>query len=393
MLIAERRADRSVSDCEARNVRHAHRSCADVSGTRAARERNHEGGHQITTKRIILDTDPGIGTPGADIDDGLAIILALHSPELKVEAITTVNGNVDVDVGTANALRLLDVVGAPAVPVARGSDRPLRGSMRSIRDAFSRALGNGEQAAGVGPTARKVHDRHAVDLVVDLVRSNPGEITFVAIGPLTNLAAAIHRDPSVSRDLASVVIMGGAATVLAQNMTTVAEFNMYVDPVAANVVLRSGATIDIVGLDVTMQVFLTKTDVDRLKMQPTALAMWIADRALPWIDFLGRAFPDRPEYRDGCALHDPLALAALIDPGLVTFEPAVVAVEERSRLTRGQMVADRGLAIMRPSTAPNARVATAVDVAGFKDLFLSRLTSPAGGPRAPLNHSPNEGCR
>lgn len=336
----------------------------------------------MTVRRIILDTDPGIGSPGADIDDGLAIILALHSPELKIEAITTVNGNVDVDVGTANALHLLDVAGAGDIPVARGSDRPLRGSMRPIREAFARALASGEPPAPAPPTARRTSERHAVDLVVDLVRSHPGEITFVALGPLTNLAAAVRRDPYVARDLAGVAIMGGAATVLAQNMTTVAEFKMYVDPVAANIVLQSGAAIDIVGLDVTMQVFLTKADVAWLRAQGTPLATWIAERALPWIEFLGRAFPDRPEYRDGCPLHDPLALAALIDPGLVTFEPALVAVEERSWLTRGQLVADRGRAIMRPSSAPNARVATAVDVAGFKDLCLPRLTARRQGDRA-----------
>jgi inosine-uridine nucleoside N-ribohydrolase len=229
-------------------------------------------------KRVIIDTDPGIGVPGADIDDGLAIILALKSPELSVEVLTIVNGNVGMEEGTANALRILELMGASHIPVAKGMAKPLLREMAPVREAFNQVLSKGKRLSEVGseqetPTLSSLPE-HAVDLLVSRVMSAPGEITVIAIGPLTNVAMAMLKEPRFAENLKELIVMGGAATVLAQNMTTVAEFNMYTDPEAAKIVLHSGAPITMVGLDVTMQVFLTREHLAKIAQYKTPLISW-----------------------------------------------------------------------------------------------------------------------
>lgn len=330
-------------------------------------------------KRVIIDTDPGIGVPGADIDDGLAIILALKSPELSVEVLTIVNGNVGMEEGTANALRILELMGASHIPVAKGMAKPLLREMAPVREAFNQVLSKGKRLSEVGseqetPTLSSLPE-HAVDLLVSRVMSAPGEITVIAIGPLTNVAMAMLKEPRFAENLKELIVMGGAATVLAQNMTTVAEFNMYTDPEAAKIVLHSGAPITMVGLDVTMQVFLTREHLAKIAQYKTPLTEYIVSRAEPWIDFLGMAFPKWPEYQNGCALHDPLAIGVVLDPSLVRTERAYVDVETGSDLTRGQTVADRGLAIMPPSQEPNVNICVEVDTERFMELFISRVVT------------------
>jgi inosine-uridine nucleoside N-ribohydrolase len=330
-------------------------------------------------KRVIIDTDPGIGVPGADIDDGLAIILALKSPELSVEVLTIVNGNVGMEEGTANALRILELMGASHIPVAKGMAKPLLREMAPVREAFNQVLSKGKRLSEVGseqetPTLSSLPE-HAVDLLVSRVMSAPGEITVIAIGPLTNVAMAMLKEPRFAENLKELIVMGGAATVLAQNMTTVAEFNMYTDPEAAKIVLHSGAPITMVGLDVTMQVFLTREHLAKIAQYKTPLTEYIVSRAEPWIDFLGVAFPKWPEYQNGCALHDPLAIGVVLDPSLVRTERAYVDVETGSDLTRGQTVADRGLAIMPPSQEPNVNICVEVDTERFMELFISRVVT------------------
>ncbi|HEY6760335.1 MAG TPA: nucleoside hydrolase [Baekduia sp.] len=322
----------------------------------------------MSPTRIILDTDPGLGAPGADIDDGLAIALALRSPEIVLEALTIVVGNVDVEIGRANAEALLDRLDATHVPIAVGAGRPLVEDLAPLRALFDAHLPDaGDRPAdppGSGDAAR---------LLVDRVLASPGEITVVAIGPMTNLALAIALEPAFAENVRELVLMAGAATTYAQNITTVADFNAYADPEALQVVLDSGAPIRMVGLDQTMRVLLTRADAERMRAGGDAFGAWAADCTDAWIDFLHAAFPERPEHADACFLHDPLTIAAVIDPTLLTWAPAQVAVELQGRLTRGLAVADRGLALLPPAGPPNAQVAIDTDVDRFRSLFLDRM--------------------
>jgi inosine-uridine nucleoside N-ribohydrolase len=203
--------------------------------------------------------------------------------------------------------------------------------------------------------------------------ASPGEITIVAIGPMTNLATAIALEPGFAAAVGELVLMAGAATTYAQNVTTVADFNAYADPEALQMVLDSGAPVRMVGLDQTSRVLLDRGDAQRMRDGGDPFGVWAAECTDAWIDFLGTAFPERPEHADACFLHDPLTVAAVIDPSLLTWAPAHVAVELEGRIARGMAVADRGLALMPPAGPPNAQVAIDTDVERFRSLFLDRM--------------------
>lgn len=344
----------------------------------------------MTPIKVIIDTDPGMGEPGSDIDDGLAIVLALRSPELDVLGLTVVNGNVDADVGTDVARRLAQRLGLPQLPVLRGADSPLARDMGPVRSLFERVLPARHASpqaspAQLGPTEAT----HAVDWMIDKVHEFPGEVVVVAIGPMTNLALAIQKDASFASLAAELVLMAGSATGYAQNVTVVGDFNTFVDPEALQVVLESGANIRMVGLDQTSQVRLTTADVNRLRQGGHAgsddFTDWIADCAESWITYLHHAFPNRPEHADGCFLHDPLVVAAVIDPPICAWEQAAVATVTDSELARGLVVADRGLAL-QPRPDCNATVAVSTDVGRFARLFFERITTqqlsglPSGAP-------------
>jgi purine nucleosidase len=327
---------------------------------------------------VIIDTDPGLGEPGSDIDDGLAIALAVRSPELDVLGITTVNGNVPVPTATDVARRLIDRLGVPGIPVAQGAAAPLERDLAELRGWFSRfeRAVDSEQAAGREPLGPNTGES-AVELLTRVVAERPGEVTVIAIGPMTNLARAIQADASFAADVGELVLMAGSATGYAQNVTVVGDFNAYVDPEALDIVLRSGAKVRMVGIDQTSQVMLTRDDAKLLAASTDEFARWAALCTDAWIDFLARAFPNRPEHRGACFLHDPLVVAAVIEPSICAWEPAEVKVELVSELARGLVVADRGLAL-RPMGASNARVATGTDVARFHELFMARVGSPLG---------------
>ncbi|MGN9809981.1 nucleoside hydrolase [Micromonospora sp. BQ11] len=334
--------------------------------------------------RVVIDTDPGLGAPGADIDDGLAIALALASPELVVEGLTIVNGNVDIAAGTANALGLLERLGRTDVPVFVGAGTPLRRDMAPIHDLFARVLPD----AGV-PAAQPVtrpRPEHAAVWLAETVLAAPGEITILAIGPMTNLALALTLRPEMAGAVRELVLMAGAATTYAQNVTPVGDFNAYVDPEALDVVLCSGAPIRMVGLDQTMRVRLTRAHAALLRAHGSKFAIWAADCTDAWISFLHAAFPSRPEHVDGCFLHDPLTIAAVLRPDLLRFEPAYVQVETASELCRGLVVADRGLALAPPPAPPNAAVAVDTEVDAFVEFFLDRMLAAVPEAAPPLPH-------
>lgn len=324
---------------------------------------------------VIIDTDPGLGEPGSDIDDGLAIALAFASPEIELLGLTVVNGNVDAATGVDVARRLTERFNRPDVPVVLGATAPLTRDMQPVWDLFDAAVAANPHADRAthglrGPTTTQ----HAADWLVEQVNARPGEITVVAIGPATNVALAIQRNPHFAHNVAEVILMAGSATGYAQNITVVGDFNAYVDPEALDIVLRSGAKIRMVGLDQTSQVMLSRDDAAELRARDggDGVAEWIAACTDAWIDYLGEAFPARVEHQTSCFLHDPLVLAALIRPELCTWEQADVQVELVSELARGLVVADRGLALKKPGPA-NAVVATATDVDAFRRFFLDRM--------------------
>jgi inosine-uridine nucleoside N-ribohydrolase len=174
--------------------------------------------------------------------------------------------------------------------------------------------------------------------------------------------------------------MAGSATTYAQNVTTVTDFNAHADPEALQMVLECGAPVRMVGLDQTSRVRLTRGDAQRMREDGGAFGAYAAECTDRWIDFLAAALPNRPEHADGCFLHDPLTLAAVIAPDLLRWEPAHVAVELHGRLTRGLAVADRGLALIPPAGAPNALVAVDTDVDAFHSLFLERIACAQPSP-------------
>ncbi|MFP3712403.1 nucleoside hydrolase [Puerhibacterium sp. TATVAM-FAB25] len=324
--------------------------------------------------RVVIDTDPGTGVAGADVDDGLAIGLALRSPELEVEAVTVVAGNVPVERGVAGTLEILDAAGRSDVPVHRGAGRPLvqdpaawRAHLDGRRDDDAvRRLWH-----GIGPvgSALRARPTTAARALVELVDAAPGELTVVALGPLTNLAQAMLLDPAWAEKVAGLVVMGGAFDVPG----VLREQNAAYDPEATHVVLSSAAPLRIVPLDVTLRTLMTPADVDRLDRAADDLARYLARTVRPWV-----AWSAERSGRGGCPLHDPLTVATLLDPGLVTTRTAAVGIELRGSLTRGRTVAwdpsddvpraDLALPEVHPAT-----VATGVDGDRLVALLLDRL--------------------
>jgi len=302
-------------------------------------------------RKVILDCDPGH-------DDALAILLAHGNPELDLVGITTVAGNQTLDRTTLNARRVCTVAGIRDVPIAAGCDRPL---LRELVTA-----GEVHGATGLdGPEWPEpevpVEPAHAVELLVDLLMSAPGEITLVATAPLTNVAMAVRREPRIVGAVREVVLMGGSYT--RGNQTPAAEFNVYVDPEAAAIVFEAGWPVTMVGLDLTHQAPATPSVLERIAAVGTPLTAVVTEL----LRFYGR----RHTPPDGPPLHDPCAVARVIDPALVACRDAFVAVETQGRWTRGMTVVDFA---GRLGHAPNASVATTLDAAGFWDLLVDALT-------------------
>lgn len=314
-------------------------------------------------RRVLLDTDLAMGAPGSDIDDGFALALALADPEMAVELVTTVSGNTDVDTATRLTLDLLDRLGHSDVPVVRGASRGIRGWWRGP------AQSPGARPAGsVGSKPGR-----AAGQLVERVMAEPGELTIVAIGPLTNVALALALEPAVAERVQEIVVMGGVFLKHTNRANMPGEFNTWADPDATAIVLRSGAALRFVGLDVTEQVRLTREHASRLVASRRDFARFAGACADEWISHQGRTFPGDPQSKDSCAMHDPLAVATVTRPDLVTWHPAAVQVEAASAITRGVMVADL-LTAEHPPPA-NCQIAVAVQSARFLDLFLERIFS------------------
>lgn len=309
-------------------------------------------------KKIIMDVDVGV-------DDALAILLATRSPELDLQAITTVSGNVHVDQTTLNSLKVLEAIGKPEIPIAKGFSKPLEREFE-VGDDYHGKDGLGDSNL---PSPRiPVDGRHAVDLLVEETRANPKGITVVATAPLTNIAAAILRDREFTRRVQELVIMGGAYAVTPYgygNMNPVAEFNIYVDPEAASIVFQSGIPITAVGLDVTTN---PKTRLTKELYQK------ISEAGTPIPRFAALITKQLMTRYGSMHLHDPMAVAVAADPTLVTTREYHVDVETVSSLTRGQTVADRRGGLPESSMQrPNAKICTTVNGERFLKLFMDRV--------------------
>jgi inosine-uridine nucleoside N-ribohydrolase len=295
--------------------------------------------------------DPGI-------DDALALILALRSPEVQVIGITTVAGNASVGMTSANAIRVLEHMNADSIPVVMGSANPLS---HTLEDALSYHGSDGLGDCDLPPPKLPLHSGKAWDFLARSVLDAPGKITLMATGPLTNVARAFKLHPELPELLARLVLMGGAYGLTPYgtgNRTPYAEFNIWQDPEAARIVFDSGVDIFAVGLDVTMDpaACLSNRHLEQLENGHSPTARLVAEL----VEYEVR-------YHECCRMHDPLALAVLLDASLLEFTSARVEIVEGNSW-------DRGLTHILPSdSSPLIQVASAVDGPRFLDLFLSRI--------------------
>ncbi|MGE5204935.1 MAG: nucleoside hydrolase [Chlamydiota bacterium] len=340
--------------------------------------------------RVIIDTDPGV-------DDALALLLAMRSPELKIEGITPVAGNVPLELTLPNALRMLEIAGRMDIPVAAGAKEPL------VRRLVTATYAHGENGLGgavfPAPKTKPIAET-AADFIRRIVRRYPGEVTLITIGPLTNVGLALRSDPELAGLVRGLLMMGGSLS--GGNITPAAEFNVYVDPEAARIVFQSGIPITMVGLDVTRKTTLTEEHVRTLEAAQNPVSQAAAK--------IGRSELEhnRAEgFLVGPNMHDPLAVASVINPALVKLQDYYVDVETEGELTSGATLgyspvagdlrrrpekaekanrtyAIRGSAptllstrtspVVRDKFAPNVKVAVDVDSAKFFELLIGRLS-------------------
>jgi purine nucleosidase len=299
----------------------------------------------------------------------MAIVYALNRPGIKLEALTTTFGNTDIETATVNTLRILELVGRPEIPVARGPGRSLLKPFIKGADHVHGRNGLGE--VSLPSPRRRAVDEHASDLMVRVARENPGAITLCPVGPLTNVALAIAKAPEIAPLFKEIVIMG--STIFHPGIqgipTAMADANFWNDPEAAQIVLRSGAKIKLVGMDVTMKVLLTK----RMR-EEIAAAGGVGATMMEIADFYVRSYETMYPGIAGCGLHDPLAVAIAEDPSLATTERMCVDIELAGPLTRGQTVADRR---NTASDRRNADVCLEIDSERFSRRFVAALKSLA----------------
>lgn len=307
--------------------------------------------------KLIIDTDPGI-------DDAMAILFALASPELEVVGLTTIFGNVRTELATQNALRLLEFAGRSDIPVAHGAQMPLHVPFDRPADFVHGANGFGE-VYRPEPTIRP-DPRSAAQFIVDMVMQHPGELTLVPIGPLTNIALALMLEPRIVDRVAGIVLMGGAATVNG-NVNPAAEANIWNDPHAADRVFTAGWPIVMVGLDVTMQVVMDAPYFAALRNSRTG--EFVCDIARFYLEFHNQVHG-----MSACHTHDPSAIAYLIDPTLFVVEYGPIRVLTEG-IAAGMTLWDRRGEWRQAnewSAARPAGVCTGVDAARLLALYQER---------------------
>ncbi|ETD85616.1 nucleoside hydrolase [Rhodobacter capsulatus] len=308
------------------------------------------------TRKIIIDTDPGQ-------DDAVAILLALASPELEVLGITCVAGNVPLALTTKNARIVCELAGRRDVQIFAGCDRPL---LRPLVTAEYVHGKTGLDGIALPEPTMALQDRHAVDFLIETLRAEaPGTVTLCPLGPLTNIATAFRRAPEIVSKVERIVLMGGAYFEVG-NTTPAAEFNIYVDPQAAEIVFKSGVPLVVVPLDATHKALTTRPRTAAFRALNTPVGAAVAS----WTDFFERF--DRAKYgSEGAPLHDPCVIAWLLRPDLFEGRFINVEIETQSELTMGMTVADWWRVTPRE---PNALFLRDIDAEGFYSLLTERLS-------------------
>ena len=307
------------------------------------------------TRKIIIDTDPGQ-------DDAVAILLALASPELDVLGITAVAGNVSLAYTEKNARVVCELAGRTEIPVFAGCAEPLTRKLVTAEHVHGKT---GLDGIDLPDPTMPLQDMHAVDFIIETLRREPADsITLCPLGPLTNIAAAFRKAPEIVEKIQQIVLMGGAYFEVG-NITPAAEFNIYVDPEAADIVFKSGADIVVASLDITHRALTSREWVDQMR------GLGRVGRAVAsWTDFFERF--DVAKYGSkGAPLHDPTVIAYLLDPKLFSGRHINVEIETQSDLTRGMTVADWWRVTDRPA---NALFLGDIHAKGFFDLLTDRLT-------------------
>jgi inosine-uridine nucleoside N-ribohydrolase len=304
----------------------------------------------VTATRVLIDCDPGH-------DDAIALLLALASPEVEILGVSTVAGNQTLDKTTANAIRVLEFAGRAEIPVAAGADRPL---VREQTVAANVHGVTGLDGPDLPPAQGSPVEQHAADFLAEKIREADGEVTLVPVGPLTNVALmlALHPDARPER----IVLMGGA--IAEGNVTPAAEFNIWCDPEAASRVFASGIEVTMVGLDVTHKALFTGAHRDRLSGRVGKMVT----------ELLGfyNTFHTNVYGFDGSPIHDALAVAQVLRPGIVETAHRNVEIDVESELCRGRTVVDLW---RRTEREANCLVGVDVDADGFLDLLVERINS------------------
>lgn len=314
-------------------------------------------------QNILIDCDPGM-------DDSLALILAIKSPGIAVKAITTVSGNYHVDVTSQNALRVLELINATHIPVAKGADKPL------IRPLPADPFSHGQDGQGenfLPDPYTPLYDRPAVDLIIETVRANPRAIRIVTLGPLTNIALALMAAPDIKSLIVDIIAIAGAfginkyGTANATGGTPQSEWNVFVDPEAADLVFKSGIKVTAIGLDVATHFDVNLGDMELAKLvaSPNAEAAFVSQMI---------RFVTRRGFQSYCVLIDAMAVAAVIDPGFVATILSRVGVETRGELTLGMTVLD-ARHHFQWTHLPEIQVAYEADYRRFLALVMQTITA------------------
>ncbi|MGA0850486.1 MAG: nucleoside hydrolase [Candidatus Nanopelagicaceae bacterium] len=305
-------------------------------------------------EKIIFDTDPGI-------DDALALLLLAAAPELDLLAITVTHGNTSQEKCLSNALKLVELLGIEQVPVARGAQEPLVKELSVAEETH----GDGGLGYAVLPEPKvKPIQESAHDLIIRLVNENPGQITLLCVGPMTNIALALLKQPQIAKNIKRIVAMGGSIHYPG-NSTPQSEYNVFCDPESYEIVLNAGVDFTLVPLDVTYQCLLTTQHIEQITLARPEIKNFIKESTRFYIEF-------HAKYQgiQGCAINDPLAAAILIDPTLVENRDYFLSVDLSGGSSRAKTIADHYGALKK---APNAKVSMTVEVDRFMKQFIERM--------------------
>jgi inosine-uridine nucleoside N-ribohydrolase len=306
-------------------------------------------------QKIILDCDPGH-------DDAVALLLAARHPEIELLAVTTVAGNQSVDKTTRNALKVCSLANLRHIPVARGMDRPL---VRQAKHAADIHGESGMDGPDVPEPDMEPVASHAVDLLIEMLMNSAGDITLVPTGPLTNIAGAISRQPAIVPKIKAISLMGGSIGL--GNVTPSAEFNIHTDPEAAAIVFACGRPITVSTLEVTHQALATEEIVARLRGANRRVATFVADLLVFFAETYYKVFGFTSP-----PLHDPCAVAAVIDPTILKAQMMHVEIETAGTWTTGSTVCDVHHVLQKE---PNARVGYGLEVERFWDMLIETVLS------------------